>query len=462
MTLRTYRRDSRRGQRAVERLVARSESGLDPKVVRSAQRIVGNIRRGGDRALLAAVRRFDGYPAQRIQQLRRRLKPEAVRGLPPGFAAAFENARDSVESFHARQRESHGTGEFRWHNRGLVIDERTLPLRRVGLYVPGGRFPYPSSAVMTAVPARLAGVQELVVVTPALAYEQSPALRHALYRLGIDEVWTVGGAHAIAALAYGTESIEPVDLIAGPGNVWVNAAKRLVAGAVGVDREAGPSEVVIVATGSSDSRLEAARADQIAADLLAQAEHDPKAIAVVITPDSSLARRVRRAIKKQISKLEHPAVVRQSLAALSCGFVVDDLERGLELAERIAPEHLQLMGDAEALASRIRNAGAVFVGAQTPTVLGDYVAGPSHVLPTGGSARFASGLGVQDFLRRSHTVQRHMVRGHMVQGNPVQENEVTVNDEDSDGLLRDAATLAGVEGLEAHRASAELRLEPET
>ena len=314
----------------------------------------------------------------------------------------------------------------------MSIEERRLPIRRVGIYVPGGRFPYSSTVLMTAVPARLAGVEELVVATPPRAYLESPVLRHVLDLVEADEIWGMGGAHGVAALAYGTESIRAVDLIAGPGNAWVAAAKQHVAGDVGVDRAAGPSEVVIVATAG-------APAGWVAADLLAQAEHDPLAVAVLVTDSAALADRVASEVDRQLALLPTRDTAAAALEAHGAAFVALDLDGALALAERLAPEHLQLIGAAaEARADEMRNAGAVFVGASSPVVFGDYVAGPSHVLPTGGSARFASGLGIEDFVRRSHTVR--------------------FSDEASRAWAGAAETLAATEGLAAHAAAARLRL----
>jgi histidinol dehydrogenase len=432
--LRVLRPKTRAGRRARARLVRRGRAGVDRKVLAQARRIVEQVRRGGDDALLELVRRHDRAEPRSVGDLRLDVGPRVeTSALVPGFEETVQRAVEAVERFHRASAE-HGRlwEDLRLEEAdGTVIEERHLPLRRVGLYVPGGRFPYPSTVIMTAVPARLAGVEEIVVVTPPLAYRRSAELRSVLERLGVNEVWGVGGAQAIAALAYGTESIAPVDFIAGPGNVWVAAAKQLVAGDVGVDMEAGPSEVVVIASAGASP-------DLVAADLLAQAEHDPRAVAILITEDRTLARRVARAIEEQAASLPSAEVIADSLAAFGFAFVVEDLDEAHDLAEELAPEHLQLMGEgAETLAPRIRNAGAVFVGESTPTVFGDYLAGPSHVLPTAGTARFASGLSVADFVRRSHTVRFSV--------------------ESAARRAGDAARLADVEGLAAHAASARLR-----
>lgn len=434
MSLRVLRPETRAGRRALDRLRRRGGGSLDRKVLTQARKILREVERGGDEALLELARRYDKAEARSVAELRLDVGPRVeTSALVPGFEETLDRTIEAVQSFHRAQAEHARVWEdLRLElEDGSVIEERHLPLRRVGLYVPGGRFPYPSTVIMTAVPARLAGVEEIVVATPPLAYRRSAELRHTLHRLGVNEVWGVGGAQAVAALAYGTETIAPVDLIAGPGNVWVAAAKQLVAGDVGVDMEAGPSEVVIVASADASAEL-------VAADLLAQAEHDPRAVAVLITPERDLARRVAAAVEDQGEGLATSEVIGRSLDMYGLAFVVEDLEAAHDLAEELAPEHLQLMGvGAEEMAPRIRNAGAVFVGQSTPTVFGDYVAGPSHVLPTAGTARFSSGLSVLDFVRRSHTVR--------------------LSPEGASRRSGDAARLADIEGLVAHAASARLR-----
>ncbi len=426
--------DSRAGRRAVERLVRRGETVLDTKTLSRAQKIVQEVRRKGDPALLDHARRLDGVEAESVAELALvPLEGDAAdgAGLPAGFVEALERAIVAVERFHAPQVR---TG-YRQEGEGVELEERITPLQRVGLYVPGGRASYPSTAVMTVVPARVAGVREIAVATPPESYRANPALRYALARLGVTEIWGMGGAHAVAAFAYGTETIRRVDKIAGPGNAWVTAAKKLVVGDVGIDGLAGPSEVVIVADPGADP-------GEVAADLLAQAEHDPLAAAVLITTDAKLAKQVSAEIDRQLASpalAETAETARASLAAFGAALVVGGLEEALDLVERLAPEHLQLVGhEAEVLALHVRAAGAVFIGAATPEVFGDYIAGPSHVLPTCGSARFASALGVEDFLRRSHTVRfTPVAASHRAAA---------------------AAALADAEGLPAHAAAARRRL----
>lgn len=422
---------SRAGRRAVENLVRRGEGVLDERTMRKASAIVTRVRRKGDRALLDFARKLDRVEAASVSGLRLN-EPVDAGDLPGGFAEAMERAIAAVERFHAPQVR---TGYRLDDEEGVVLEERIQPLRRVGVYVPGGRAVYPSTVVMTVVPAKLAGVREIVVATPPGSYRSNAALRHTLERLGVTEVWGMGGAHAVAALAYGTETIPRVDKIVGPGNAWVTAAKRLVSGDVGIDGIAGPSEVVIVADADADPAL-------LAADLLAQAEHDPLAAAVLIVTDRKLGKAVAREVGEQLRPLSAGATsstARASLIRFGAALVVGSLDEAVALVERIAPEHLQLVGQqSETLAGRISSAGAIFLGASTPEVFGDYIAGPSHVLPTCGSARFASSLGVDDFLRRSHVIRFTQAAAAR--------------------RAAAAAVLADAEGLPAHAASARRRL----
>jgi len=423
---------SRRGRKAVDRLVHRGERVLDAKTVRQTGKLVRAVRKKGDSALLDAVRRFDGVGVSRGSDLR--LAPPVLEEegqlLPPGFADALDRAIDAVERYHRRQVVP---GYSMEEEDGVELTERREPLSRVGVYVPGGRTSYPSTVMMTVVPARLAGVREIAVATPPAAYHGNAALRYTLARLDVEEIWGMGGAQAVAALAYGTESVPRVEKIVGPGNAWVTAAKRYVLGDVGIDGLAGPTEVVIVAEGGE------ARPERTAADLLAQAEHDSRAAAVLVTDDRGWAKEVSRHIDRQLEELATADVARASLDAFGVALVVGEISDTLPLVNRLAPEHLQLVGPgAEALESRIHTAGAIFLGESTPEVFGDYVAGPSHVLPTGGSARFASALGVEDFVRRSHVVR--------------------FSPEAAARWADTAATLADAEELPAHAAAARRRL----
>ncbi len=440
--------DSAEGHQALDRLLGRGSLVLDAGLRNRAATLVDTVRSGGDRALLDAVGRFDlrdvedTAAGEALSSADLRLAPlpqdrpndvgddGGWHGLPVGFAEALDRAIEAVRAFHERQLHD----GFRMQREGVELVENRWPLRRVGVYVPGGRASYPSTVVMTVVPAQLAGVEEIAVATPPSSYRTMPALRYTLARLGVHEVWGMGGAHAVAALAYGTESVRRVDKIVGPGNAWVTAAKALVMPDVAIDGLAGPTEVVIVAEGGADIS-----AAWLAADLLAQAEHDPVAAPVLITDSHQLAEAVRLELAGQLAELATAETARASLRHFGTALVVRDLDtQALDLVERIAPEHLQLIGPRpEALAERVRNAGAVFVGASTPEVFGDYVAGPSHVLPTCGSARYASGLGVEDFVRRSHVVR--------------------FDAEAAAQWAEAAAILADAEGLPAHAAAARRR-----
>jgi len=416
------------GQAAIERLLTRGSQILAPETLDRAAGIVADVRREGDAALLRYARALDGAAAETAAELALEASPPGPEDLPAGFVEAMEEAIAAVERFHAPQvRQGYVQEED-----GITLEERIEPLRRVGVYVPGGRAAYPSTVVMTVVPARVAGVQEIAVATPPGSWHANAALRWTLGRLGVHEVWGMGGAHAVAAFAYGTETIRRVDKIVGPGNAWVTAAKKLVVGDVAIDGIAGPSEVVIVSDASGT-------ASHLAADLLAQAEHDPQAAAVLITSDPALGERVAAEVGRQLHSLYTAETARASLARFGGALVVDSLDEAVELVNRIAPEHLQLVGrEAEQLAGRITAAGAVFLGPSTPEVFGDYIAGPSHVLPTCGSARFASSLGVEDFLRRSHHIRFTL--------------------EAAARRAAAAAILADAEGLPAHAASARRRL----
>jgi histidinol dehydrogenase len=425
-----WRADSPEGREAVERLIARGGQILGAETLGRAARIVDDVLRDGDAALLQYAEELDGSMAGTVEELA--LSPRLVsqQELPDGFAAAMEEAIAAVERFHAPQVRTGYVQEVD----GVTLEERIDPLRRVGVYVPGGRASYPSTVVMTVIPARMAGVREIAVATPPGSWRSNAALRWTLHRLGVWEIWGMGGAHAIAAFAHGTETIRRVDKIVGPGNAWVTAAKKLVVGDVAIDGIAGPSEVVIVADAEA-----AAWASHLAADLLAQAEHDPQAAAVLITTDIMSASLIETQVELQLRHLSTAETARASLENFGAILVVDSMQEALPLVNRIAPEHLQLVGStAEALADRVTSAGAIFLGPSTPEVFGDYIAGPSHVLPTCGSARFASSLGVEDFLRRSHRIR--------------------FTPEAAARRAATAATLAEAEGLPAHAASARWRL----
>ncbi len=372
-------------------LAAKREAGEQVEAAVTA--ILADVAARGDAALIDLSRRFDrvdlGALGLRVSDAE---MESAAAACPAEAIEALRFAKGRIEAFHLRQKpaDARFTDEL-----GVSLGWRWTAVEAVGLYVPGGTASYPSSVLMNAVPAKVAGVPRLVMVVPAPGGRINPLVLAAARMAGVDEVYRVGGAQAVAALAYGTATIAPVGKIVGPGNAYVAAAKARVFGTVGIDMVAGPSEVVILADGT-------ARAAWVAADLLAQAEHDTSAQSILITDDDGLADAIGRAVEEQLGALPREAIARESWARNGAVIRVPRLADAVDLVDRIAPEHLQVMAaDGEALAGAVRNAGAIFVGAHTPEAIGDYVGGSNHVLPTGRSARFSSGLGVLDFMKRT-------------------------------------------------------------
>lgn len=408
------------------RLEARSVA-FDPELIKTVSSIIDNVRARGDAALIDYTARFDGVELKALRIDEETLNRSADK-VDPRVLTALREAIRNVRAFHENQVEQ--SWEFSPTN-GVRLGQRITPLDSVGLYVPGGTAAYPSSVVMNVVPAQVAGVERIVVTTPPRTLAESPAVAAALRELNITEVYAVGGAHAIAALAFGTETIKRVDKITGPGNKYVAAAKKLVFGVVGIDAIAGPSEVVIIAD-------ETARADFVAADLLAQAEHGEDASSVLLTTSETLAPSVAHEVQCQLELLPRRAIAAASLQNYGAIVIVNSIADACEIANWIAPEHLQLVtNDDETVAAKVRHAGAIFFGAHTPEAVGDYVAGPNHVLPTGRTARFSSALGVYDFLKRTS----------MLRYSSEAFKEV------SDSI----AALAECEGLAAHARSALIR-----
>lgn len=375
----------------VQRLAARSLV-LDAELMGVVASIVDDVRTRGDEALIDYTARFDRVELKRSELRVSRDELERYsEGVDEVVRKALCLAIANVRAFHERQVEQSWTFN---PAEGVQLGQRITPLESVGLYVPGGTAAYPSSVVMNVVPAQVAGVERIVVTTPPRTISESPAVAAALLELDVTEVYAVGGAQAIAALAFGTETLPRVDKITGPGNKYVAAAKKLVFGVVGIDSIAGPTEVVIVAD-------ETARADFIAADLLAQAEHGEDASAVLITNDESLASSVAKEVERQAQSLPRLEIVRSSLKDYGAIVVVENLDEAYVLVNELAPEHVEIVtSDDEAIARNIRHAGAIFFGGYTPEAVGDYLAGPNHVLPTGRTARFSSALGVYDFVKR--------------------------------------------------------------
>lgn len=413
------------------RALAAAASTDDPALRASVGAIVADVRARGDAALLEYTARFDHFDAASAAGLRigaDRLAAAAA-AVDPELLASLRRAALNIRRFHEKQRE-HGFLDVEAD--GTVLGQRVAPLRRVGIYVPGGRAAYPSSVLMNAIPAAVAGVDEIAMATPAPGGEVLPVVLAAAHVAGVTEVLRIGGAQAVAALACGTESIERVDKIVGPGNKWVAEAKRQVFGMVDIDMVAGPSEIVVIADAAADPV-------HVAADLIGQAEHDPDSIAWLVTPSPELAARVPAELERLLARNPRREVARAALEANGLIVLVETLEQAAEVADLRAPEHLELLvAEPLALAGRIRNAGAIFLGASSPEPMGDYFAGPNHVLPTGGSARFASPLGVYDFVKRTSLIGLSPAR-----------------------LRRDAADvirLAESEGLFGHAEAVRVRL----
>lgn len=374
---------------------------LPEAVVASARDIVAQVRERGDEALRAYSERFDGVELEDLR-LPSEALDHALELVSPSFRAALERAAAQIRSFHEREVEQ---SWFTTRPDGTMLGVKVTPMAAAGIYVPGGRAQYPSTVLMNAIPAKVAGVERIVMVTPpqrgaehAATGGISPQTLAAARIAGVDEIYTVGGAQAIAALAYGTESIARVDVVTGPGNAYVAAAKQLVSGDVGIDMIAGPSEVCVLADATADPAI-------VAADLMAQAEHDPLAACYLITCDADLAAEVERAIASFVEESPRAEVTRASLDNEGTIVVAPDIAAAVDAVNTVAPEHLELhCADALGLLGSIRNAGAIFVGAWSSEPLGDYVAGPNHTLPTGGTALFSSPLSVDDFVKRSSVI----------------------------------------------------------
>jgi histidinol dehydrogenase len=403
----------------------------DDDVTAAVRGILAEVRTRGDAALLEFTQRFDDV-SLRAEQLRVTDQEiaDAEQACPKAQLEALDFAAKRIETFHARQipKDDIFTDDAR-----VTLGWRWTPIDSVGLYVPGGTASYPSSVLMNAIPARLAGVRRLAMVTPAGRTGINPLVLAAARRAGVGEIYRVGGAQAVAALAYGTETIAAVDKIVGPGNAYVAAAKREVFGQVGIDSIAGPSEILVVADAHNDPRW-------IAADLLSQAEHDPSSQSILITDNATFADQVESEVAQRLGELPRKAIAEASWRDHGAIIVVSRVAEAAPLIDRIAPEHLEIAtDDPQSLFSQVRHAGAVFLGRHTPEAIGDYVAGPNHVLPTSRSARFSSGLSVFDFMKRTTIV--------------------SCTPEALKALGPQAVTLAESEGLEAHARSISVRLE---
>lgn len=409
------------------------ETVNDPALLATVDDIIAQVRQGGDEVVLKLTQQFDNHPAKTFAELeisQEKLK-QAFDGLNPTIKQALELAAQRVTSFHERQRQESWTYQDALGN---TLGQQVTPLDKVGIYVPGGLASYPSSVLMNALPAKVAGVGQIIMVVPAPHGELNSLVLAAAYLAGVDKVFTIGGAQAVAALAYGTNTIPQVDKITGPGNKYVAAAKRAVFGQVGIDMIAGPSEVLVYAEGVANDK-----ADWLAMDLLSQAEHDTVAQAIFVTPSEPLLKKVAQEIEKALADLPKAEIAKAAIANRGALILVKDRAEGIEVINRIAPEHLELsVDDPEAMVKDVRHAGAIFMGRYTPEAIGDYCAGPNHVLPTSGTARFSSPLGVYDFQKKSSIIY--------------------CSEQGSQKLAKTADILAVEENLDAHARSARYRV----
>jgi histidinol dehydrogenase len=411
------------------------EASEDEAIDRAAARILADVKERGDAAVLEYTDRFDQVSATSVAALEIKRDELQLRleQLSPVRRSALQTAADRVRAYHERQKRECGSSGFVYTEAdGTVLGQKVTPVDRVGIYVPGGKAAYPSSVLMNAIPAHVAGVQEIIMVVPTPDGVKNELVLAAAAIAGVDRVFTIGGAQAIGALAYGTATVPAVDKIVGPGNAYVAAAKRRVFGIVGIDMIAGPSEILVICDGATNP-------DWIAMDLFSQAEHDELAQSILLCPDADYIAQVEASIDRQLDAMPRRDVIRASLVDRGALIKVRDMEQACEIANLIAPEHLEISaGNPQQWADRVRHAGAVFLGRFSSESLGDYCAGPNHVLPTSRTARFSSPLGVYDFQKRSSIIH--------------------VSEAGAQTLGRIAAELAHGEGLQAHAKSAEYRL----
>jgi len=418
--------------RQLEQLLA-WEAVSDSGVQEVVANIIADVRARGDAALMEYTSRFDGWEMESVaaMEINHARLEQAWNGLPEEKRAALQHAAERIRSYAERQKmDSWNYTEAD----GTMLGQQVTPLDRVGLYVPGGKAAYPSSVLMNAIPAKVAGVPELIMVVPTPGGILNELVLAAAHVSGVDRVFTMGGAQAVAALAYGTETIPMVDKVVGPGNIYVATAKRAVFGQVGIDMVAGPSEILVICDGQTDP-------DWVAMDLFSQAEHDEDAQSILICPDPEFLREVHESIERLLPTMEREAIITTALRERGAMICCRDMDEACDLANRIAPEHLELsVDDPMTMAQKIRHAGAIFMGRHTSEPLGDYCAGSNHVLPTSRTARFSSPLGVYDFQKRSSLIM--------------------ASEEGADTLGRTASVLARGEGLTAHARAAEYRLKP--
>jgi len=409
---------------------AETDSAIEARVAE----IIADVRARGDAAVLEYTARFDHLQVDGLSQLE--LTREELRAafdaITPAQRAALQAAAERVRSYHERQKQACGLSWSYRDEDGTLLGQKVTPLDRVGIYVPGGKAAYPSSVLMNAIPAQVAGVPEIIMVVPTPRGEKNPLVLAAAFVAGVHRAFTIGGAQAVAALAYGTATVPKVDKITGPGNAYVASAKKHVFGQVGIDMIAGPSEILVLADGTTPP-------DWVAMDLFSQAEHDELAQSILLCPDAAYIEQVREAIERLLPTMPREAVIRASLAGRGALILTRSMEEACEISNRIAPEHLEVSSaDPHQWEPLLRHAGAIFLGAYTSESLGDYCAGPNHVLPTSGTARFSSPLGVYDFQKRSSLIE--------------------VSEAGAQKLGPIAAELAYGEGLQGHARAAEMRL----
>ncbi len=396
-----------------------SVSIREDEIQKTVRKIILDVQKQGDKAVKRYTEKFDSIKPDRLSVSTREIKA-ASKKAEPAFVTALKESAVRIRRFHEKQKER----SWKYSEDGITLGQIISPLGRVGVYVPGGKAAYPSTVLMNVIPAQVAGVAEIALCVPTPDGKMNPYVAAAIDLLGVREVYRVGGAQAVAALAYGTETIRKVDKIAGPGNIYVAVAKRMVYGEVGIDMVAGPSEILIIADSTADPCF-------IAADLLSQAEHDEMASSVLITDSEKLAESVTDELAGQLNILKRKSIARKSLTMYGAVIITKNLTDAAEIANSIAPEHLEIMtARPQELLPEIKNAGAIFMGRWTPEPLGDYAAGPNHTLPTGGTARFSSPLGVYDFTKRTSLINATR-RGFMA-------------------LAPTVETIADLEGLEAH------------
>jgi histidinol dehydrogenase len=412
----------------IARLKKRASTSIgEDDIQKAVRKIMLDVQKQGDRAVKRYTEKFDSIKPGRLAVSKKEIEV-ASKKVSKDFLKALTLSAKRIKTFHERQKEQ----SWQFSKEGVTLGQMIRPLERVGVYVPGGKAAYPSTVLMNVIPAQVAGVSEIALCVPTPDGKINPYVAAAVKLLGVNEVYRIGGAQAVAALAYGTETIKKVDKIVGPGNIYVAVAKKMVFGEVGIDMVAGPSEILIIADKTGDPSF-------IASDLLSQAEHDEMASSVLVTDSSQLAEAVQKELAEQMEKLRRKAIAKKSLSTYGSIIIARNLNKAADIANEIAPEHLEIMTKAPAqILPRIKNAGAIFLGKWTPEPLGDYTAGPNHTLPTGGTARFSSPLGVYDYIKRT-SLLNFSKKGFM-------------------GLAETVETIADVEGLEAHGNTIRIRM----